>query len=143
MGEMCSDTFAGRCPGGFPSSPPRDWEAALKEAFNELQTQYREVSELSSSIFGHHRALWRLTLPRVQVRLAWLKNVRPFKPGTCQWCHIAPPGRLLKCGGCKDAYYCSLDCQKSAWKVSCIVLFGVPATSPPQCNLELLKRPHC
>ena len=34
---------------------------------------------------------------------------------TCQTCGVA--GKLRRCGGCNDAYYCSTTCQAQHWPV--------------------------
>lgn len=39
---------------------------------------------------------------------------------SCVWCHktrdMATEAKLFKCSGCKDAFYCSPEHQKLAWK---------------------------
>lgn len=42
-------------------------------------------------------------------------------PRTCNYCGAeeafgAPPRILLRCGRCRDAYYCNRECQRRDWK---------------------------
>ncbi|TYZ61353.1 hypothetical protein PybrP1_009718 [[Pythium] brassicae (nom. inval.)] len=67
----------------------------------------------------------------------------------CAQCGVAqrftadnPEGKLMQCGGCRVAVYCSRECQKKAWKAhkaACKELRAqATATTPaPRCSLEV------
>jgi len=40
----------------------------------------------------------------------------PPSAGQCSACRKTPDTKLLACGGCKQRFYCSKECQKTDWK---------------------------
>ncbi|ETN09504.1 hypothetical protein PPTG_22887 [Phytophthora nicotianae INRA-310] len=54
-----------------------------------------------------------VTHPSEEDTMFWFNET---KGKTCDQCH-APSEKLSKCARCRDAVYCSRDCQKAAWKL--------------------------
>ncbi|GMF33189.1 unnamed protein product [Phytophthora fragariaefolia] len=54
-----------------------------------------------------------VTHPSEDDTMFWFKET---KGKTCDQCH-APSEKLSKCSRCRDALYCSRECQKAAWKL--------------------------
>lgn len=54
-----------------------------------------------------------VTHPSEEDTMFWLQMA---KGKACEYCY-APSEKLSKCAKCRDAMYCSRDCQKAAWKL--------------------------
>ncbi|KAL3663046.1 hypothetical protein V7S43_011987 [Phytophthora oleae] len=68
----------------------------------------------SESVFCHgEEDVKGVTHPGEEDTLFWFKEA---KGKTCDQCH-APSEKLSKCSRCRDAVYCSRECQKEAWKL--------------------------
>ncbi|KAL6062921.1 N-lysine methyltransferase smyd2 [Balamuthia mandrillaris] len=62
---------------------------------------------------------------------------------SCSFCCASPPAqRLLRCGRCKQAWYCDQECQKKAWpahKASCKPPDSPVAPPPPKNVIDPTK----
>ncbi|KAE9048458.1 hypothetical protein PR001_g209 [Phytophthora rubi] len=77
-------------------------------------TEKWEFYASSESVFCHGEDDAKgVTHPSEDDTMFWFKET---KGKTCDQCH-APSEKLSKCARCRDAVYCSRDCQKAAWKL--------------------------
>ncbi|KAG6617383.1 calcium-binding atopy-related autoantigen-like protein [Phytophthora cinnamomi] len=77
-------------------------------------TEKWEFYAPSESVFCHGEDDPKgVTHPSEDDTMFWFKET---KGKTCDQCH-APSEKLSKCARCRDAVYCSRECQKAAWKL--------------------------
>ncbi|KAL4141111.1 hypothetical protein PRNP1_014233 [Phytophthora ramorum] len=78
------------------------------------QTEKWEFYAPCESVFCHGEEDPKgVTHPSEEDTMFWFQET---KGKTCDFCH-APSEKLSKCARCRDAVYCSRDCQKAAWQL--------------------------
>lgn len=100
------------------SYAPWSWgtdDEALAKALEERLTTAGVRKELCAVKVGDEESIKIEEETWAAVSASMKEMMRP----RCHQCRGLPQDgatKLLLCGGCKDASYCSKDCQKAAWK---------------------------
>ncbi|CAH0518904.1 unnamed protein product [Peronospora belbahrii] len=77
-------------------------------------TEKWEFYACCDSVFCHEEDDPKgVTHPSEDDTMFWFKET---KGKTCDECHT-PSNKLSRCAKCRDAEYCSRDCQKAAWRL--------------------------
>jgi hypothetical protein len=61
----------------------------------------------------------RARYAQIQRNLTRIAAEPPRRPGPttkCDGCQMVPDSRLRQCGRCKHAFYCTIECQRRAWR---------------------------
>jgi hypothetical protein len=77
----------------------------------------KAVSELDYRVLDGKKAAVNAERVAVGVRPLGVAPKEPDVPA-CDWCGLEFSANLI-CSKCKSAFYCSKECQKSAWKGGC------------------------